>query len=72
MSMFDWQATPPNASPQNENGKAVTVTANFWMYWAVSVPLTFVVLLGWRIWWHHSKSYYKRKYPSAESKKQWR
>jgi hypothetical protein len=36
---------------------------NFWIYWVISVPLTIVVLLTWRIWWHREKNHYRQKYP---------
>ncbi|KAH9909530.1 hypothetical protein F4778DRAFT_775446 [Xylariomycetidae sp. FL2044] len=45
MSMFNWQA---------QDGAAV-LTPRFWIYWAVTVPLTLVVLCSWLVWlrYHH-------------------
>lgn len=60
MSMFDWQAS---STPNTTNG---VVVSNIWIYWAVSLPLTLVVLGGWRFWWHHQEGYYMRKYPHVK------
>jgi hypothetical protein len=49
--MFDWQAGTKTKS-LNSDGETGVLSRNFWMYWAVSVPLTIVVLLAWRTWWH--------------------
>ena len=40
MGMFDWQA----------DSDAPVVSARFWVYWAVAVPLTLVVLALWGAW----------------------
>jgi len=66
MSMFNWQASLNSDSsvPATDIGGQVVAT-DFWIYWVVSVPLTLLVLLGWRIWWHYQKLYYARRYPHA-------
>jgi hypothetical protein len=28
------------------------MSRNFWVYWAVTIPLTIIVLAAWRIWMH--------------------
>lgn len=45
MTMFDWQAPP--GMPK--------VSQDFWVYWVVAVPLTAIVLVGWRQWWAYEK-----------------
>jgi len=30
--------------------KAMTVSSNFWIFWAISVPLTISVILTWYVW----------------------
>lgn len=67
MSMFNWQISSGNGSSITASNDNTMVTSNFWIYWAVSVPLTLVVLLAWRLWWHYEKSYYQRKYPHVEA-----
>jgi hypothetical protein len=42
MSMFNWN--PPEGSrPQ--------ISPYMWVYWAISVPLTVLTLMIWRLWW---------------------
>jgi hypothetical protein len=65
MSMFNWQASSQIGSSANADNGANVVVPDIWIYWAVSIPVTVVVLVGWRIWWHYQKSYYMRKYPNA-------
>jgi hypothetical protein len=55
MSMFDWQASA-------ENGDETTLVRNFWIYWAVAIPLTVLIILAWRVWWHFQRSFYEKKY----------
>ena len=64
MSMFDWKANM-RANPSNAEDGTKVLSTNFWIYWAIALPLTFLVLLCWRIWWHREKSFYFRKYPHA-------
>lgn len=52
MSMFDdWQP-----------GVSSDALSHFWVYWAISIPLTLLVIIGWRLWWRRQESYYKRTY----------
>ena len=39
MSMFDWQATTEGM-----------ITTRFWIYWAVTVPLTLATVGTWYAW----------------------
>ena len=65
MSMFDWQADV-KAQSSNPNEGTRVVSRNFWIYWVISVPLTIVVLLTWRVWWHWEKNHYRQKYPHVK------
>lgn len=62
MSMFDWQADT-NAQASIPDEKTKVVSRHFGIYWAISLPLTFVVLLTWRTWWHRKKNHYRQSYP---------
>ncbi|KAK2009781.1 hypothetical protein LZ32DRAFT_608182 [Colletotrichum eremochloae] len=62
MSMFDWQSSSSAAA--GDTGR--TVVPEFWIYWAVSVPLTLAIVVGWRVWWHFQKGYYENKYLSVK------
>jgi hypothetical protein len=48
MSMFDFS---PNSSGENAStGGHSYVSHKFWMYWVVTIPLTFAVLMAWWAW----------------------
>lgn len=49
MDMFDW----------NNNAGGGAISDRFWIYWAVSVPLTLVTIAGWAIWWNFEKKRFK-------------
>ncbi|EXF83649.1 hypothetical protein CFIO01_00791 [Colletotrichum fioriniae PJ7] len=59
MSMFNWQAS---SSGGDGGGAEPTVVPQFWIYWAVSLPLTIAIVIGWRVWWHFQKAYYEAKF----------
>jgi hypothetical protein len=40
MNMFDWQA----------QGDEKVLSGNFWVYWAVTLPVTAIVLAVWALW----------------------
>ena len=39
MPMFEWNLQPGQ-----------TVSGQFWIYWAVTLPLTFAVIAVWLLW----------------------
>ncbi|KAI8948827.1 hypothetical protein F4801DRAFT_555357 [Xylaria longipes] len=41
--LFNWQDS------------GMVVSELFWVYWALAVPLTIVVAVGWRLWWSVEK-----------------
>jgi hypothetical protein len=52
MSMFDWQYNGPGSTADGDsNTEGSVVSSRFWIYWAVSAPLTLLTLLGWALWW---------------------
>ena len=55
MSMFNWQQSDDSTS---SHGKAMVVSPQFWIYWAVTVPLTLITLIGWALWWNFEKRRY--------------
>ncbi|OCL10217.1 hypothetical protein AOQ84DRAFT_375108 [Glonium stellatum] len=46
MSMFNWQTTASNSGSHP--------SGYFWVYWAVTIPLTLVTLGGWYIWYQYA------------------
>lgn len=51
MGMFDWQTT--------------TVSSSFYIYWAVTIPLTIVTLAGWALWWGFELKRFEREVQQA-------
>ena len=47
MGMFNWQAS----------GTDPVLSSRFWIYWAVTLPLTLLVLSVWLSWLHQHKSH---------------
>ena len=47
MSMFDW-------SPSGKPGSDRIVSSKFWLFWAITVPLTLATLAGWLLWFKHA------------------
>lgn len=47
MSMFQWQS---NSGGDGEQSSEI-VSDKFWIYWAATVPLTALTVLGWGVWW---------------------
>ncbi|KAK2794834.1 hypothetical protein FQN51_000657 [Onygenales sp. PD_10] len=57
MDMFTWQGSGSESGSESEkspsNGRMVS--PDFWVYWVVSIPLTVMVIVGWRVWWNWEK-----------------
>jgi hypothetical protein len=54
--MFDW--TPAGTANVDQ---MPTVSPFFWIYWAVAVPLTVVLMVVWRIWWRMEDRRHERE-----------
>lgn len=70
MSMFNWQQNDPTPSPSNPaqispQPPSTVVSHTFWIYWAVSIPLTVAIGLGWRIWWQAEQRRYDQQIADA-------
>lgn len=55
MGLFDWQ---PDDNSDNTNNSIVSY--DFWWYWALTVPLTIVILVLWRAWWVGQDRYFRK------------
>jgi len=50
--MFNWSVSKSlNASGSNDKEEEGLVSNKFWLYWAVTIPLTLLVIIVWRVWW---------------------
>lgn len=68
MAVFDWlgpegegddgepSAGNVGGGPQGERG----FSNQFWVYWAISIPLTIITLCIWRAWWVTQDRYFRR------------
>ncbi|KAI1870654.1 uncharacterized protein JN550_005197 [Neoarthrinium moseri] len=63
MGMFDWQANSSGDDSQQSRHSAVS--PDFWIYWAVAVPLTILTLAGWAFWWRVEKQRFIRDFQHA-------
>ncbi|KAF3765415.1 hypothetical protein M406DRAFT_67859 [Cryphonectria parasitica EP155] len=59
MGMFNWKANDGSGSSSS------SISPDFWIYWAVTVPLTIVTLVGWAIWWKFEEYRYDRDIQQA-------
>ncbi|KAB8237140.1 uncharacterized protein BDW43DRAFT_307421 [Aspergillus alliaceus] len=50
MDMFDWK--------NDASDPSLTVSSQFWIYWAAALPLTALTLGGWALWWNFEKHRY--------------
>lgn len=44
MGMFSWRL-PDGHDPSSR------ASPDFWIYWAVAIPLTVITIAGWATWW---------------------
>ncbi|KAF7509919.1 hypothetical protein GJ744_007233 [Endocarpon pusillum] len=61
MSMFQWipgdnnsgsdSSGSSNTGPQDNKDNSRIVSKWFWIYWAVTVPLTLIIVISWVIWY---------------------
>ncbi|TVY51394.1 hypothetical protein LCER1_G005876 [Lachnellula cervina] len=63
MSMFDWSSSSSSAADNTD-----TVSKKFWIYWAVTIPLTLLVMILWRLWWLWQERLYQREVSEAVEK----
>ncbi|EME79351.1 uncharacterized protein MYCFIDRAFT_212197 [Pseudocercospora fijiensis CIRAD86] len=59
MSMFVWQ--------NGENSEESNVSPDFWVYWAVTIPLTIFTIAGWGVWWKFEEHRFDRDVQQAVS-----
>ncbi|KAF2836599.1 hypothetical protein M501DRAFT_996812 [Patellaria atrata CBS 101060] len=53
-SQFSSAGIGADSPPMREK----TISHMFWVYWAITVPLTILVAVGWRVWWSREKKHY--------------
>ena len=58
MSMFSWSESSSQSGPS-------VVSNRFWIYWAVTIPLTILVIIIWRVWWLWQERSYQEEVKEA-------
>lgn len=61
MGMFTWSSGGTTSNTSN----TLSISRDFWIYWAVTVPLTIITLMGWAIWWKFEEYRYDRNIKQA-------
>lgn len=55
MNFFNFNPNNNNGNNGNNNGSAWVVADTFWLYWAITVPLTIATLLLWALWHYNGR-----------------
>ncbi|OQV07128.1 hypothetical protein CLAIMM_11606 [Cladophialophora immunda] len=55
MSMFDWLPSEGNGSGSPR------VSADFYIYWCITIPLTLLVMAGWYLWYRRADQAWKKE-----------
>jgi hypothetical protein len=45
----------------NFQGQGPAVNSSFWIYWAIDIPLTVVIVAGWYVWEKRREAKYDRE-----------
>ncbi|KAF3011359.1 hypothetical protein E8E14_008126 [Neopestalotiopsis sp. 37M] len=61
MGMFEWKSSSPDTD--GAGAESSSISPDFWMYWAVTIPLTVITLAGWGAWWEFEKRRFDDKSP---------
>ncbi|RYO93114.1 hypothetical protein DL766_010142 [Monosporascus sp. MC13-8B] len=64
VEMFNWQrgtaGDPAESQDADDELPKPVVMPSFWVYWAVTIPLTFFIIMAWRAWWVNQDRYFRR------------
>lgn len=63
MSMFDWLGPDQEDDSGDSSGggkKPNHFGHDFWVFWAVAIPLTLLIFCSWRAWWVAQDRYFRR------------
>ncbi|KAF2103587.1 hypothetical protein NA57DRAFT_53103 [Rhizodiscina lignyota] len=67
MTFFNWQGGGGGGGGGNNNQQPAVLSNQFWIYWVVAAPLTFVTLFGWGFWWVLELYLRAKKFPKTAS-----
>lgn len=63
MSMFDWMAEDgsPTSAGAEETSPGRLLSKWFWLFWAITAPLTIGILIFWVLWFKRTDRKYKER-----------
>lgn len=60
-TFFDFLAEDdPQSTPSPDDDDDEVLSARFWLYWLIAIPLTLLILCVWRGWWVTEDRYFRR------------
>ncbi len=60
MSMFQWVPDDSSNDGVTQDGDSSRIVSHwFWLYWAITVPLTIGILIVWILWFNWTDRSYK-------------
>lgn len=57
MGIFNWQGDDDDNAG---GGNDAVVGYDFWVYWAITIPVTILILVLWRAWWVGQDRYFRK------------
>lgn len=63
MGIFNWDGDDDSSngsSNGSSGGKGAVVGYDFWVYWAITIPVTIIILVTWRAWWVGQDRYFRK------------
>lgn len=62
MGIFNWQGDDDGTDGSGGGGgdDAAVVGYDFWVYWAITIPVTIIILVLWRAWWVGQDRYFRK------------
>lgn len=58
MGIFNWQGDDDGSGGGDDGGAVVGY--DFWVYWAITIPVTILILVLWRAWWVGQDRYFRK------------
>ena len=62
MTMFDWY---PETDDASSSPQETSVSSKFWLFWAISIPLTVLTMSGWFLWFKYADSKWNKELSKA-------
>jgi len=45
----------------SQQGQGSRPSPPFWQFWAITIPVTILVMIGWRLWWSFEKRQFDKE-----------